>query len=114
MERYVDTNGEFLIEVRLSNAKTFHESDLLVTADDVTDCHDYDAMEVNDKFNLKSNFTFKKSMFEIGLFINEIIEIEFFINAPIEIGFTFPVYGENFSRFKPKSVYQQTMYSFNM
>jgi hypothetical protein len=53
MERYVDTNGEFLIEVRLSNAKTFHESDLLVTADDVTDCHDYDAMEVNDKFNLK-------------------------------------------------------------
>jgi hypothetical protein len=45
--RYVDSNGEFIIEVRISNAKTFYETDLLVAADDADDVHDYDAMEVS-------------------------------------------------------------------
>ena len=45
--RFVDSNGEFIIEVRLSKASTFFETDLLVTADEANDCHDYDAMEVN-------------------------------------------------------------------
>ena len=45
--RYVDSNGEFLIEVRLSKAQTFYETDLLVTSDHINDSNDYDAMEVS-------------------------------------------------------------------
>jgi hypothetical protein len=68
-ERYVDSNGEFLIELRLSNARTRHESDLLVSADDVADCHDYDAMEVDSKDFIFGVFNWKVSLKPQPLFL---------------------------------------------